>query len=267
MSMREETETDGAPISHNALLLLGSIAVNHNQDKECCSKRALNGRFCGIFQTTSGVLKRRLQKMLWSSEDTLRSKPTRSFATLKTNLLIQSVNIHGLQSCCIKLVSYAKSVTENGGCRSHCLCWCLLFTDSVATASGPLLVEVAKTAGSALGVALSTSMCCSKQVIVIDKIKSASIADRWVPQKSPPCYSSMTLSSGSKVQHSKEQIEKLAGYWMNQSVYSRQMLSRLSLKRITAQLIYSAINRLCIIMYVFSTDPCLALQCLPRTVN
>ncbi|XP_062838651.1 glutamate receptor-interacting protein 1 isoform X7 [Anolis carolinensis] len=50
--------------------------------------------------------------------------------------------------------------------------------DSVATASGPLLVEVAKTAGSALGVALSTSMCCSKQVIIIDKIKSASIADR-----------------------------------------------------------------------------------------
>ncbi|XP_066489301.1 glutamate receptor-interacting protein 1 isoform X2 [Tiliqua scincoides] len=50
--------------------------------------------------------------------------------------------------------------------------------DSVATASGPLLVEVAKTAGSALGVALSTSMCCSKQVIVVDKIKSASIADR-----------------------------------------------------------------------------------------
>ncbi|XP_058045627.1 glutamate receptor-interacting protein 1 [Ahaetulla prasina] len=50
--------------------------------------------------------------------------------------------------------------------------------DSVTTASGPLLVEVAKTAGSALGVALSTSLCCSKQVIVIDKIKSASIADR-----------------------------------------------------------------------------------------
>ncbi|XP_063165287.1 glutamate receptor-interacting protein 1 isoform X2 [Candoia aspera] len=50
--------------------------------------------------------------------------------------------------------------------------------DSVTTASGPLLVEVAKTAGSALGVVLTTSMCCSKQVIVIDKIKSASIADR-----------------------------------------------------------------------------------------
>ncbi|XP_032855837.2 glutamate receptor-interacting protein 1 isoform X5 [Tyto alba] len=50
--------------------------------------------------------------------------------------------------------------------------------DSVATASGPLLVEVAKTPGAALGLALTTSMCCNKQVIVIDKIKSASIADR-----------------------------------------------------------------------------------------
>ncbi|XP_032203012.1 glutamate receptor-interacting protein 1 isoform X6 [Mustela erminea] len=50
--------------------------------------------------------------------------------------------------------------------------------DTVATASGPLLVEVAKTPGASLGVALTTSMCCNKQVIVIDKIKSASIADR-----------------------------------------------------------------------------------------
>uniref|UniRef100_A0A8C9DDW6 Glutamate receptor interacting protein 1 n=1 Tax=Prolemur simus TaxID=1328070 RepID=A0A8C9DDW6_PROSS len=41
--------------------------------------------------------------------------------------------------------------------------------DSVATASGPLLVEVAKTPGASLGVALTTSMCCNKQVIVIDK--------------------------------------------------------------------------------------------------
>ncbi|XP_072566526.1 glutamate receptor-interacting protein 1 isoform X3 [Paramormyrops kingsleyae] len=50
--------------------------------------------------------------------------------------------------------------------------------DSVATASGPLLVEVAKSPGSSLGVALSTSMYCNKQVIVIDKVKPASIADR-----------------------------------------------------------------------------------------
>ncbi|XP_053410767.1 glutamate receptor-interacting protein 1 isoform X8 [Nycticebus coucang] len=50
--------------------------------------------------------------------------------------------------------------------------------DSVATASGPLLVEVAKAPGASLGVALTASMCCDRQVIVIDKIKSASIADR-----------------------------------------------------------------------------------------
>uniref|UniRef100_A0A8C9D7H9 Glutamate receptor interacting protein 1 n=1 Tax=Panthera leo TaxID=9689 RepID=A0A8C9D7H9_PANLE len=35
--------------------------------------------------------------------------------------------------------------------------------DSVATASGPLLVEVAKTPGASLGVALTTSMCCNKR--------------------------------------------------------------------------------------------------------
>lgn len=55
----------------------------------------------------------------------------------------------------------------------------LALLDSVATASGPLLVEVAKAAGSSLGVALSTSMFCSKQVIIIDKVKPASIADRY----------------------------------------------------------------------------------------
>lgn len=55
----------------------------------------------------------------------------------------------------------------------------LYFLDSVSTASGPLLVEVAKTPGSNLGVALTTSMYCNKQVIVIDKIKPASIADRY----------------------------------------------------------------------------------------
>uniref|UniRef100_A0A8C7KG61 Glutamate receptor interacting protein 1 n=1 Tax=Oncorhynchus kisutch TaxID=8019 RepID=A0A8C7KG61_ONCKI len=50
--------------------------------------------------------------------------------------------------------------------------------DSIATASGPLLVEVAKSLGSSLGLALNTSMYCNKQVIIIDKVKPASIADR-----------------------------------------------------------------------------------------
>ncbi|KAI1234488.1 hypothetical protein IHE44_0003541 [Lamprotornis superbus] len=50
--------------------------------------------------------------------------------------------------------------------------------DTVANASGPLLVEIAKTPGSALGITLTTAMHRNKQVIVIDKIKPASVVDR-----------------------------------------------------------------------------------------
>uniref|UniRef100_A0ACB8EHI9 Glutamate receptor-interacting protein 2 n=1 Tax=Sphaerodactylus townsendi TaxID=933632 RepID=A0ACB8EHI9_9SAUR len=52
------------------------------------------------------------------------------------------------------------------------------FIDTVANASGPLLVEIAKTPGSALGISLATSTHRNKQVIVIDKIKPASVVDR-----------------------------------------------------------------------------------------
>uniref|UniRef100_A0A4W3KA67 Glutamate receptor interacting protein 2 n=1 Tax=Callorhinchus milii TaxID=7868 RepID=A0A4W3KA67_CALMI len=50
--------------------------------------------------------------------------------------------------------------------------------DTVTNASGPLLVEIAKSPGSTLGISLSTGMHRNKQVIVIDKIKPASIVDR-----------------------------------------------------------------------------------------
>uniref|UniRef100_A0A8C8E9L3 Glutamate receptor interacting protein 2 n=1 Tax=Otus sunia TaxID=257818 RepID=A0A8C8E9L3_9STRI len=50
--------------------------------------------------------------------------------------------------------------------------------DTVANASGPLLVEIAKTPGSTLGITLTTTMHRNKQVIVIDKIKPASVVDR-----------------------------------------------------------------------------------------
>ncbi|XP_061107680.1 glutamate receptor-interacting protein 1-like isoform X2 [Conger conger] len=50
--------------------------------------------------------------------------------------------------------------------------------DSIATASGPLLVDVVKSMGSSLGLALSTSVYCNKQVVIIEKVKPASIADR-----------------------------------------------------------------------------------------
>lgn len=48
----------------------------------------------------------------------------------------------------------------------------------VANASGPLLVEIAKAPGSALGITLSMNTHRNKQVIIIEKIKPASVGDR-----------------------------------------------------------------------------------------
>ncbi|XP_075928169.1 glutamate receptor-interacting protein 2-like isoform X8 [Petromyzon marinus] len=50
--------------------------------------------------------------------------------------------------------------------------------DSVTNASGPLLVEVAKTPGSSLGVSLSSPGQLHKPTIIIDKIRPASVAER-----------------------------------------------------------------------------------------
>ena len=51
--------------------------------------------------------------------------------------------------------------------------------EAVRNATGPLLVEVAKTPGANLGVTLSALTKGSKSVLVIDAVKPASIADRW----------------------------------------------------------------------------------------
>ncbi|XP_029551037.1 glutamate receptor-interacting protein 2 [Salmo trutta] len=50
--------------------------------------------------------------------------------------------------------------------------------DTVINASGPLLVEIAKSPGAALGITLTTATHRNKQVIVIDRIKAASVVDR-----------------------------------------------------------------------------------------
>ncbi|XP_038666719.1 glutamate receptor-interacting protein 2 isoform X6 [Scyliorhinus canicula] len=50
--------------------------------------------------------------------------------------------------------------------------------DSVLNASGPLLVEIPKTPGCTLGMSLSSGTHRNKQVIVLDRIKAASIVDR-----------------------------------------------------------------------------------------
>ncbi|XP_028309377.1 glutamate receptor-interacting protein 2-like isoform X2 [Gouania willdenowi] len=50
--------------------------------------------------------------------------------------------------------------------------------DSVQQASGPLLVEIVKGVSSSLGISLSTTIYRNKQVIIIDKIKPASVVER-----------------------------------------------------------------------------------------
>ncbi|XP_068163140.1 glutamate receptor-interacting protein 1 isoform X2 [Antennarius striatus] len=88
-------------------------------------------------------------------------------------LSIDGIRLHGSN------LSEAMSILKQCGQEATLLVeYDVSVMDSVATASGPLLVEVAKATGSSLGVALSTSMYCNKQVIIIDKVKPASIADR-----------------------------------------------------------------------------------------
>ncbi|KAM6895365.1 glutamate receptor-interacting protein 1 [Xenentodon cancila] len=88
-------------------------------------------------------------------------------------LSIDGIRLHG------STLSEATSILKQCGQEATLLVeYDVSVMDSVATASGPLLVEVAKATGCSLGVALSTSMFCNKQVIIIDKVKPASIADR-----------------------------------------------------------------------------------------
>ncbi|XP_067611692.1 glutamate receptor-interacting protein 2 isoform X7 [Pseudorca crassidens] len=50
--------------------------------------------------------------------------------------------------------------------------------DTVANASGPLIVEITKTPGSTLGISLTTGSHRNNPVITIDRIKPASVVDR-----------------------------------------------------------------------------------------
>ncbi|XP_068184726.1 glutamate receptor-interacting protein 2 isoform X2 [Antennarius striatus] len=50
--------------------------------------------------------------------------------------------------------------------------------EAVQQASGPLLVEIVKSPSSSLGISLTTTVYRSKQVIIIDKIKPASVVER-----------------------------------------------------------------------------------------
>lgn len=62
----------------------------------------------------------------------------------------------------------------------------LSLSDTVANASGPLLVEIAKSPGATLGITLTSANHRNKQVIVIDRVKPGSVVDRsahFIPRK------------------------------------------------------------------------------------
>lgn len=52
-------------------------------------------------------------------------------------------------------------------------------SDTVTNASGPLLVEIAKSPGATLGITLTSANHRNKQVIVIDRVKPGSVVDRY----------------------------------------------------------------------------------------
>lgn len=51
-------------------------------------------------------------------------------------------------------------------------------SDAVHQASGPLLVEIVKGPSTTLGISLTTTIYRGKQVVIIDKIKPASVVER-----------------------------------------------------------------------------------------
>ncbi|KAJ8264809.1 hypothetical protein COCON_G00139080 [Conger conger] len=77
--------------------------------------------------------------------------------------------------------SLADALTVLGQCGQEALFhiqYDITVLDSVSSASGPLMVEIPRAPGSALGVSLTTATHRAKQVIVIEKIKPASVVDR-----------------------------------------------------------------------------------------
>lgn len=58
------------------------------------------------------------------------------------------------------------------------VCMCMCSPEAVRQASGPLLVEIVKGSSTSLGISLTTAMYRNKQVVIIDKIKAASVVER-----------------------------------------------------------------------------------------
>uniref|UniRef100_A0AAR2LWB1 PDZ domain-containing protein n=1 Tax=Pygocentrus nattereri TaxID=42514 RepID=A0AAR2LWB1_PYGNA len=96
--------------------------------------------------------------------------------TLKAGDRLLSVDGVPLHSAC-----HSDALTVLAQCGQEALFqieYDVSIMDSVTNASGPLLVEIAKSPGASLGITLTSATHRNKQVIVIDKIKAASVVDR-----------------------------------------------------------------------------------------
>ncbi|KAF0880748.1 GRIP2 protein, partial [Crocuta crocuta] len=88
-------------------------------------------------------------------------------------LSVDGIPLHG--------ASHAAAVATLWQCSHEALFrveYDVTIPDTVANASGPLIVEITKTPGSALGISLTTGSHRNKPVITIDRIKPASVVDR-----------------------------------------------------------------------------------------
>lgn len=99
-------------------------------------------------------------------------------------------------------------------CTICCCYFTLVLADAVANASGPLLVEIKKTPGADLGIILAKSTHRKKPVMCIDRIKPASIADRWAqPQPNAQLIRLLTFVTRWTV------VDCVAGFWSIRLIY------------------------------------------------
>uniref|UniRef100_S4R8A7 PDZ domain-containing protein n=1 Tax=Petromyzon marinus TaxID=7757 RepID=S4R8A7_PETMA len=88
-------------------------------------------------------------------------------------LAVEGIPVQGLSLC------EASVVLKQSGQDARVLVeYDVSVMESVQNATGPLLVEIRKTSGANLGISLSKESCGMKQIVVIDKIRPASIAER-----------------------------------------------------------------------------------------
>ncbi|KAJ0069037.1 hypothetical protein NL108_016516, partial [Boleophthalmus pectinirostris] len=96
--------------------------------------------------------------------------------TLRPGDRLLSVDGVPLHSC-----SHGEALSVLAQCGQEALFqveYDITIMDTMSNASGPLLVEIAKSPGATLGITLTSAAHRNKQVIIIDRVKAGSVVDR-----------------------------------------------------------------------------------------